>query len=58
MDIGELLLDRGLLSLPELERARQQANGKRLDQVAVELGFLSEDQALQALGSELGMQFV
>ena len=58
MDIGDLLLDRGLLSLPELETLRAQANGKRVDQVAVEQGLLTEEQALRALGDELGMRFV
>ena len=58
MDIGDLLLDRGLLSLPELETLRAQANGKRVDQVAVEQGLLTEEQALRAIGDELGMKFV
>ena len=58
MDIGDLLLDRGLLSLPELETVRAQANGKRVDQVAVEQGLLTEEQALRAIGDELGMKFV
>lgn len=58
MDIGDMLLDRGLLSLPELDSIRQQANGKRIDQVAVEQGLLTEEQALRALGDELGMRFV
>lgn len=58
MDIGDVLLDRGLLSLPELETLRTQANGQRVDQVAVEQGLLTEEQALRALGDELGMRFV
>ncbi len=58
MDIGDVLLDRGLLSLPELEMLRATANGKRVDQVAVEQGLLTEEQALRALGDELGMRFV
>ncbi len=58
MNIGDLLLDRGLLSLPELESVRAQANGKRIDQVAVEQGLLTEEQALRAIGDELGMRYV
>lgn len=58
MDIGDLFLDRGLLSLPEVESLRSQVNGKRIDQLAVEQGLLSEEQALRALGDELGMKFV
>ena len=58
MDIGDLLLNRGLLSLPELELLRAQANGKRIDHAAVEQGILTEEQSLRALGDELGMRFV
>ncbi|MCX7420631.1 MAG: ATPase, T2SS/T4P/T4SS family [Planctomycetia bacterium] len=58
MDIGDVLLNRGLLSLPELEQVRLQTNGRRVDQVAVEQGLLTEEQALRALGEELGMKFV
>ena len=58
MNIGEVLIRRGLISREQRDRAQQQTNGLRLDQVAVEMGFLSEEQALQAIGDELGMQFV
>jgi general secretion pathway protein E/type IV pilus assembly protein PilB len=58
MDIGEVLLDRGLLSLPELESLRSESGGKRIDQVAIEKGLVSEEAALRAIGDELGMRFV
>ena len=57
MDIGEILVERGLVSRDQLQRALQ-AGGKRLDRQLVELGFLTEEQALQALGEELGMRYV
>ncbi len=57
MDIGELLLSRGLVSRDQIQRGLQQA-GKRLDHSLVELGFLSEEAALQAIGEELGMRYV
>ena len=59
MEAGEILLKKGLLDSRQLELARQsQPEGGRLDQVAVELGFLSEEAALRALGEEVGLDFV
>jgi type II secretion system protein E len=58
MEIGEVLLRRGLINSHQMELARQQAGGKRLDRVAVEMGFVPEDQALMALADELGMRYV
>ncbi len=59
MDVGETLLRKGLLSQQQLELARQaQTEGTRLDQAAVQLGFLSEESALRALGEEVGLEFV
>lgn len=58
MDIGAILLRRGLIDLPQLETARSMANGKRVDQMAVEMGFVSEHVALSALGDELGLAYV
>jgi type II secretion system protein E len=50
---------KGVLSARDLSIARQaqQADG-RLDQIAVELGFDSEEEALRAVGRALGMEFV
>ena len=64
MDLGSLLLRRGLLTDEQLATARDgvaRANGtgrKRVDQVAVDLGMLGEDAALAAIGDELGFPFV
>jgi type II secretion system protein E len=59
MDIGELLLRRGLLNSQQLEQARRaQTEGARLDQAAVQLGFLTEEAALKALADEVGLAFV
>ena len=59
MDVGEMLLRRGLLDPRQLEQARgAQTDGLRLDQVAVQMGLLTEESALRALGDELGMAFV
>lgn len=59
MEVGEILLNRGLLDQRQVALARQrQSDGSRLDQAAVELGFVSEEAALRALGSEVGLDYV
>lgn len=58
MDIGQLLLSRGVISRDQMQAAQQQAGGRRIDRTIVELGFASEEQTLQALGDELGMRYV
>ena len=59
MEAGEILLKKGLLDQRQLEASRQaQTEGTRLDQAAVGLGFLTEEQALSALGEEVGLEYV
>lgn len=58
MEIGEILLNRGLLDEQQVELARSQTNGRRIDQVAVDMGLISEEDALSALADELGMQYL
>jgi len=59
MEAGDILLKKGLLDQRQLDLSRQaQTDGRRLDQAAVGLGFLSEESALKALGEELGLAFV
>ena len=43
----------------QLSQARAaQNNGTRLDQIAVDLGLISEEQALRAIGEEMGLDYV
>ena len=59
MESGEILLRKGLLNSRQLEAARsRQADGTRLDQTAVEMGFVSEEAALRAIGAEVGLDYV
>ena len=59
MDVGETLLRKGLLDARQLGLARDaQTEGVRIDQAAVQLGLLTEEQALQALGDEIGLAFI
>ena len=58
MEAGEILLRSGLLDERKLQLSRDsQRNGSVLD-AAVELGFVSEDKALQAVGQEVGLDFI
>jgi type II secretion system protein E len=59
MEAGEILLRSGLLTERQLSQARAaQNNGTRLDQIAVEMGLISEEQALKAIGEEMGLDYV
>ena len=62
MEAGEILLQRGLLERQQLDQARVQANGHgdgaRLIEVAIQMGFGSEEAALKALGEETGIEFI
>ncbi|MHC4175892.1 MAG: GspE/PulE family protein [Planctomycetota bacterium] len=59
MEAGEILLRKGLLDQRQLNLSREsQSDGLRLDQAAVNLGFLTEEAALKALGEEVGLEFV
>src|SRR3972149_4478528 len=59
MEAGEILLRKGLLNQRQLQLSREaQVDGTRLDQAAVQLGFLSEEKALRALGEEVGMELI
>ncbi len=59
MEAGEILLRKGLLDKRQLQISRDAQNeSTRLDQAAVQLGFLTEEQALRALGEEVGLDFI
>ncbi|MCP4191452.1 MAG: type II/IV secretion system protein [Planctomycetaceae bacterium] len=59
MEAGEILLRRGLLNDQQLNLSRDaQNNGSSVVDMAVEMGFVTEEQALRALGSEVGIDFI
>ncbi|MCB9844416.1 MAG: Flp pilus assembly complex ATPase component TadA [Phycisphaeraceae bacterium] len=60
MGIGLVLLDRGLITKRDLDRAiaEQQASGDRLDKVLVRLGLISREQVLEAIGDQFHMPVV
>lgn len=62
MEAGEILIRRGLLNRGQLEQSRSMANGHgdgtKLIESAIQLGFVSEEQALKAVGEEVGIDFI
>jgi general secretion pathway protein E/type IV pilus assembly protein PilB len=58
VDIGELFLQRGLLTRDQLDLANIQAAGRRLDSTLVEMGIVNEEDSLKALAEALGLTFV
>jgi general secretion pathway protein E len=60
MEAGEILMRRGLLDQPQLDDARNGNGDAALSVVdrAVDLGYCSETDALQAIGEELGLEYV
>jgi D-sedoheptulose 7-phosphate isomerase len=58
--IGEFLLEGGFIDQEQLDAAlqQQQANGSRLGRMLVDMGAISEEDWMQALGMQLGLPFV
>ena len=59
MEAGAILVKRGLLSPQQLSQLRlDRPDAMRLDVAAVDLGLVSEEAALKALGDEVGIPFI
>ncbi len=58
MEIGQAFVDRGLITAQQLELARSQPNGKRIDLQLIEMGIVTEEDALKILADELGMEYI
>ena len=59
MEAGEILLQRGLLSQQQLAASKNgNGDGTGVIDRAVELGFITEESALRALGEEMGIDYV
>ena len=58
--IGEILLDKGLVSLEQLNYAlsKQRENGKFLGEILIELGVLSDEDVKRILAEQMGLPFV
>lgn len=57
MEIGEIFIQRRLAEPGQVEAARRDANGRRVDQILVDRGIVPEEDALRALADELHMQY-
>ena len=59
MEAVDILVRRGLLNERQLAEVRAaQNNGSRLEQVAVQLGYCTEEAVLKALATEVGLDYV
>jgi type II secretory ATPase GspE/PulE/Tfp pilus assembly ATPase PilB-like protein len=60
MAIGALLLERGLVSKPDLDRAaaEQRTTGERLDRTLIRLGLVTRELVLEAIGDQFHMPVV
>jgi type II secretion system protein E len=58
MELGQLLLDEGLVTREQLQTARESQNGARIDQALIRLGTVTEDAVLRTLSEALGMQYI
>lgn len=59
MEAGEILFERGLIDRDQLARIRAlPPDGRRADQIAIDLGFVKETAALRALADAVGVDFI
>ncbi|MFQ5579612.1 MAG: GspE/PulE family protein [Nitrospiria bacterium] len=58
--LGEMLISEGLLSEAQLERtlAEQREHGGRIGMLLKDLGFVTEDDIIKALGRQMGIAYV
>lgn len=59
MEAGAILVKRGLLSTQQLDQLRRdRPDVNRLDVAAIDSGIVTEEEALRALGDEVGIPYV
>jgi general secretion pathway protein E/type IV pilus assembly protein PilB len=58
MEAAEILVRRGILNERQLAEVRAQSNGSRLEQVAVQMGYCTEEAVLKALATEVGLDYI
>jgi general secretion pathway protein E/type IV pilus assembly protein PilB len=59
MEAGEILLRSGLLDETQLQIARdERSNGTNIIECAIDLGFVTEEDALRVIGREFGIDYV
>jgi len=58
MELGQLLVNDGLITSEQLKAAREAQQGLRIDQALVKLGVITEDAILRKLSDEFDMKYV
>ncbi|MBC7966156.1 MAG: type II secretion system protein GspE, partial [Fuerstia sp.] len=58
MELGQLLVNDGLVTREQLAKAREAQGSIRIDQSLVKLGAITEDAILRKLSDEFGMQYI
>ena len=58
MELGQLLVNDGLITREQLRAARETQGSLRIDQALVKLGVITEDAILRKLADEFGMQYI
>jgi len=59
MEAGDILVKRGLLDHRQLEQARQSSgDASKVVDTAVQLGLVKEEDALKAIGKEVGLDYI
>jgi type II secretion system protein E len=58
MEAADILVRRGILNERQLAEVRAQSNGSRLEQVAVQMGYCTEEAVLKALATEVGLDYI
>ena len=58
MELGQLLVNDGLITREQLKAAREARGGLRIDQALVKSGVITEDAILRKLSDEFGMPYV
>jgi general secretion pathway protein E/type IV pilus assembly protein PilB len=58
MELGQLLVDDGLITREQLQLAREAQGSLRIDQSLIKLGVITEDAILRKLSDEFGLQYV
>ncbi|MEI7702383.1 MAG: GspE/PulE family protein [Planctomycetia bacterium] len=58
MELGQLLIDEGLVTREQIKSAREAHGGSRIDQALIRMGVVTEERILQTLSQEFGMQYV
>jgi type IV pilus assembly protein PilB len=58
--LGELLIERGILTQPQLEKAllHQKERGGLIGEILVEMGFVKEEDIAQALTAQYGFPYL